>query len=553
MADARRVAGLVAAVAAIHLALIQPNHPDAATWGAFRLVPLELPAILIALTLARGRWRCAVAAVVAGALTVMALVKAADLAGNAALGRPIEPTLDAHMAVSGARLLAGSVGAPLALAAGATIAALVAAVAATLWLAARRIAAVEPGPRLRAALAVLLVPAAAFAALDAAREVRPFDPPGTAFTARVGWEHLRDAARARTDLADFRAAAASDPATALAPGDVLPDLAGRDVFLVFVESYGRVTLDHTFYGDTIRATLAEIDGRLAAAGLATRSGYLASPVIGGQSWLAHATALSGLVVDREARYRALTASPRRTILQLARDAGWRTVAVMPAITLAWPEARWFGYDRVLAAADLGYAGPPFDWVTMPDQFALAAFERRELDRAGRPPVFAEIALISSHAPWTAVPPLLPWDSLGDGRVFAPHAAAALPARELWADPDRLRAQFRAALDYSLRAAGEFARRRADAGPLILVLGDHAPAPAVSLGWRSHDVPVHAIGPPEAVARFAAWGWTPGLLPAADAPSRGMEELRDGLLALFRPEGRARCAAAAKPLPVPAGC
>ena len=88
---------------------------------------------------------------------------------------------------------------------------------------------------------------------------------------------------------------------------------------------------------------------------------------------------------------------------------------MPAITLAWPEADYFGYDRVLAAADLGYRGQPFNWVTMPDQFTLAAFERRLLDPAPRAPVFAEIALISSHAPWTPIPPLLPWEAIGRRR------------------------------------------------------------------------------------------------------------------------------------------
>ena len=61
-------------------------------------------------------------------------------------------------------------------------------------------------------------------------------------------------------------------------------------------------------------------------------------MVGGQSWLAHASLLSGLRIDNQGRYRALLASPRRTLLHLAQAAGWRTAAVMPAITLAWPEA-----------------------------------------------------------------------------------------------------------------------------------------------------------------------------------------------------------------------
>ena len=39
---------------------------------------------------------------------------------------------------------------------------------------------------------------------------------------------------------------------------------------------------------------ATTEARLAAAGLAMRSGYLTAPMVGGQSWLAHASLLSGL-------------------------------------------------------------------------------------------------------------------------------------------------------------------------------------------------------------------------------------------------------------------
>ena len=42
------------------------------------------------------------------------------------------------------------------------------------------------------------------------------------------------------------------------------------------------------------ATLARIEGRLTGQGLHMASGWLSSPVAGGQSWLAHATLLSGL-------------------------------------------------------------------------------------------------------------------------------------------------------------------------------------------------------------------------------------------------------------------
>ena len=47
----------------------------------------------------------------------------------------------------------------------------------------------------------------------------------------------------------------------------------------------------------------------------------------------------------------------------------------PAITMDWPEASYYGYDEVFASNDLGYRGKPFNWITMPDQYTLSAFDR----------------------------------------------------------------------------------------------------------------------------------------------------------------------------------
>ena len=46
-----------------------------------------------------------------------------------------------------------------------------------------------------------------------------------------------------------------------------------------------------------------------------------------------------------------------------------------------------------------------------------ALQRRELAKRHRPPLFAEVDLISSHAPWTRIPRLIPWDDVGDGSIF----------------------------------------------------------------------------------------------------------------------------------------
>ena len=519
-ASTRSAAAFPLAVAVLSLLLLAPNHPGALRPGALLVFPLELPALVLLLLVFPGR---GVRAVVTLTLTTITLLRLADLAAFTAFARPFNPALDLGLVDAGWRLLSGAVGTPLAFAAALALIGALALVSTAVWWATGRIA--RAAPARRAPLALLLLPALALPALDASGRA---DPPGAAQAARLAFEHGRDAIAARADLARFRAEAATDPK---AGRPQFAALAGTDIFVVFVESYGRSALDNPRYATTIRAVLAEAEGALAARGLAARSAFLTAPMVGGQSWLAHGTLLSGLRLDTDARYRALIESPRKSLTHFAGEAGWTVTAVMPAITLAWPEAAYFGYDRILAAADLGYQGKPFNWVTMPDQFTLATFERLALTRP-RPPVFAEIALISSHAPWAPIPPLLPWDALGDGHVFDAAAVAGDTPEIIWRDENRVRDQYRQALAYSLATVVAFAEREAEDRPLFVVLGDHQPAGFVSEEIGGRAVPIHVIGAPETVARLDGWHWTPGLLPTTDAPIWPMEDFRDRFLDAF---------------------
>src|SRR5690606_7040319 len=91
--------------------------PGAFTPGALQLFPLELPVIVIGLIVARGGVARALATAVAAFLTLMVVVKAADLASNIAFGRPFNPAVDYPLAPAAARMLSGAVGTPSALAA----------------------------------------------------------------------------------------------------------------------------------------------------------------------------------------------------------------------------------------------------------------------------------------------------------------------------------------------------------------------------------------------------------------------------------------------------
>ncbi len=520
MTRAPRVAGLALAALIIHLVLIGPNAPDGFTPAAALRLPPELPAILLLLAALPARAsgaRLLRAALVAG-LVLITVLKLADIGTSIAFARPFNPAVDLFIAGAGVHLAISTLGLPLAvLVMGGALLAL-ADLAAALWWASGLWLGLAPGRITLAAagLAVLAVAGEATGTL-------PASPTIEARTTRLVADHIGTYAATRADLARFRAAAASDP-YAGATG-LFDRLAGRDVFIVFIESYGRSSFDNPLYAQTHVATLRAAEPRLAEAGLAMRSGWLTSPVEGGQSWLAHSTLESGLTISNQTRYRALLASPRPTLYQLAAASGFRTAAVMPGITMAWPEGPQQGFATILAAADLGYRGKPFNFVTMPDQYTLAAFDR--LIPRGPPAgaLFVQIVLLSSHAPWVPVPQLIPWDAVGDGSVFDRWATSGDRPEIVWRDHDRVRDQYRQAIDYSLQVILSYAARLSARPPLMVILGDHQPAPFVA-GIESRDVPVHLIGPPDLVEDFDDWGWTQGLVPAADAPATPMSDFRD---------------------------
>jgi hypothetical protein len=530
---------LTLAAAVLWLVLVQPNHPEALTWGALAVVPLEWPAILAAVVLAGTGWagRMLRAALVA-ALVAVAVLKLADFGTFVAFQRGFNLVADLHLIPAAWNLGRGSLGLPLALAIVAGAVGAVAAVAAALWWALAVWARLAPRQGARVAAAVLILPALALAAAEVghARRAWSLPPdlraaiPGAAFTARVALERWEQVQTTRADLIAFRAAAAADPA--LGAGPFFDRAGGRDIVLIYVESYGRSSLDNPLHAATHAATLAGIEADLAARGLAMRSTFATAPMAGGQSWLAHGSVAAGLWLDGQSRYRAFLASGRRTLFHLAQAEGRRTVAIMPAHVFPWPEGAAFGFDAILNAADLGYAGPRFNWVTMPDQFTLLALERQALGAPGarpdRPPLLAQVALVSSHAPWVPIPPVIGWDEVGDGQVYDRWAHDGDPPDVVWRDHDRVRDQFRQAIDYSLQVVGAWAARHAADPPLMIVLGDHQPALFVA-GVPGYDVPLHVIGPPDLVALFDGPDWTDGLIPAPEATPIRMDALRDRLL------------------------
>jgi hypothetical protein len=343
-----------------------------------------------------------------------------------------------------------------------------------------------------------------------------------------------DLAQVRADLLDpqvFAEQVTTDEFEAVPGSRLLTGLRGKDVIVAFVESYGRVAVTDPAIAPLVEQVLEDGDEQLAATGFSARSAFLTSSTFGGGSWLAHATLQSGLLVDSQPRYDTLVTGDRLTLSGAFNRAGWRTVGIAPSIVKDWPEGRYFGFDKIYDAHNVGYRGPNFAYAKMPDQYTMAAFERNERSRPE--PVMAEIDLVSSHMPWTHLPRMIDWATVGDGSVYKPMPAQGKTKAEVWSDPVQIRAAYAESLQYSLRTLISYLTTYGDNDTVLVFLGDHQPGPVVAGDGADHDVPITIVAHDQAVLdRVSGWGWQDGLNPSPSAPVWPMQDFRDRFLTAF---------------------
>ncbi|MEZ0577678.1 CDP-alcohol phosphatidyltransferase family protein [Nocardioides sp. MH1] len=530
-----------AALVSLWLALALPDPAEDLSIGDLVRIPAEgllLVAAALVLPPVVRRWGAALFGVVAGVLVVLRVL---DTGFDLVLDRRFDPLADWTYLDSGVGVLGDSIGAGAAHLVVVGVVVAVVAVVVGLGLAAARVARAAADHR-RASLRSLGVLGTVWVlAAVAGLHVAGGAPLAAVSAAGLAVDTVDQVRAGIADEGEFADEIGTD-AFADVPADrLLTRLRGKDVLVVFVESYGRTATRGSSYAPGVDAVLREGTRQLDAAGYRSQSAYLTSPTFGAGSWLAHATTQSGLWVDSERRYQQLQDSDRLTLTRAFGRAGWRTVFDVPANTRDWPEgADFYGYDQLYDSRNVGYAGPAFGYAPVPDQYTLDFFRRTELAAADRKPVFAEIDLISSHHPWTPSPPLVPWDRVGDGSVFD-GTTEDVSAVDEATDPDLVKELYGRSIQYSWQTLVSWLTTYPDPDRVLVVLGDHEPHSYVSGdgdGEIDHDVPVSVITQDPEVGRlFATWHWDDGLLPTADAPLLPMSDLRDAILTTFGPRAR----------------
>jgi hypothetical protein len=343
-------------------------------------------------------------------------------------------------------------------------------------------------------------------------EAYRFEPP-IAFATPVTETYLRQARLVIDARSGSKSLGASPPMDA--------DLAlvrDADVFLVFIESYGAISFERPEIAPRLDASRQALDAAIRETQRDVVSAYVVSPTFGGSSWLAHLSLMSGVEVRDAASNASLMAQQRDTIVTTFKRHGYRTIALMPGLRQRWPEGAFYRFDDVYGAARLDYRGPEFGWFAVPDQFSLARFEALERSQPSSVPRFVFFPTISTHFPFTPTPPYQPeWPRMLTPTPYSGRAIVDAYAQQ--PDWTSFGPGYVTAMSYTYATIAGYLRVIADRDRVLILLGDHQPAAAVSGEGAAWDVPVHVIVRKGAASdrsrildRLVARGFRPGLTP-----------------------------------------
>ena len=281
------------------------------------------------------------------------------------------------------------------------------------------------------------------------------------------------------------------------------------VHVYIIESYGRASIRGSIR-DRYTTYMSDIEQRIQQAGWHIATGLSEAPVMGGRSWLADATMLSGVRIRYESEYRHLSPqfSEMTTLPGFFRRNGYETIVMRPK-DRARPGlelVNYFDYTRTVFWADLDYKGRQYGWVGIPDQYSLGHIRDVVMPDLEAPEfVFAHLG--SSHLPWTNLPPVMrDWRLLS--RIPSRNkdeAVEGLNEKQVRFQLGRFRRQenvriqrlratdsnvekYLDAVTYSIEVTVRHIEDMDDPPDLIVMMGDHQPP----LYRRNTDftVPVH---------------------------------------------------------------
>ncbi len=333
------------------------------------------------------------------------------------------------------------------------------------------------------------------------------------------------------------------------------------IYLFTIESYGSVLDRHSDLQGPYRDVLRHTEDTLRADGWHMASAHLDSPVRGGRSWLAIASILTGVRVDRQLLFNRFRDDPDDTphLVHFLNQRGYHTVALQPFTfsRTGLPVRNLYNFDTTLYRDDLNYEGPSYGLADAPDQYSLHFAHATEF-ASSPPPFFLFFETVSSHALWNyGLPPVLSnWRQFNRatgtpneqkerlaqiGSPPTPLLPRPITSARIYDQPTSQR--YLQHIAYDLHVIRDYLLEKAPTGSLVLVLGDHQPP---LLNTTTNTVPLHVMSTDSSlVRRVRQYGLTDGLHPTDSSATMRQEGLYSLLVTLlstgasssaYRPEG-----------------
>ncbi|MCE2746148.1 MAG: sulfatase-like hydrolase/transferase [Burkholderiales bacterium] len=323
-----------------------------------------------------------------------------------------------------------------------------------------------------------------------------------------------------------------DEALANTGKPALASLNKRDVYMIFLETYGAVLYDQKESADAVAQTRKQLEKSILASGRHVVSAFYVSPTIGGASDLAHLSVLSGIDLKDSRKHDVLLTTNRPTLMDVFEREGYETFGLYHSVGWEWVERAFYSFDQYIDGPALNYQGPAFGFWKIPDQFAAARVEQLYPRNEQAKPRFTFFPTISSHFPFHQVPPYQPdWKKLLGPEPFDAAAAARAQAEPVsweYMKPDYLRT-----INYTHTWLAGYFSQPEPRETVYVMIGDHQPTGSVSREPTPWDVPVFIVSKDKKLLdRFKAMGFTDGLTPKNRAPQGSLYELTSVLLKGF---------------------
>jgi hypothetical protein len=306
-----------------------------------------------------------------------------------------------------------------------------------------------------------------------------------------------------------------------------------NVFVIAIESYGRVVLDEMNHsGNTYKKRIPIEQKLLEESGLHSVSALARSPVAGAGSWIAYSSFLFGINMKNQMFFDGCLSSKHmheyNQMFRFLNKNGYknyRTNAVgkgFDGIAIPWDTyTKFYGVDEWIHFKDMNYKGQMYGFgPAPPDQYILHKSIQKIKEQQVQPFSFFFLTQ-NSHSPFFTIPKYEEnWQDCDTATEKVDEKGAK------FISIPKLDNYFKA-IDYELQSVFRFIQNQ-DGENIFIIFGDHQP-PVFDEAKKGNETPVHIIAKnKQFLEEWKKQGFTDGLMPTTKGPLFNFE----GMLSLF---------------------